>query len=493
MAQGSGPALQGLIPGSFAHQPSGVQYTMGVEDGTAQMRYTRPVTHARGALDGAVNLTYFLGSGHRGRTYLYQREGYWYELPINWYTRRGAWDMLPGYGHAASMPTAQLPADANCLHCHATAITQPSPVAGNRFGAAPFAQGGIGCSACHGDPAAHLRSGGRVAMVDPDKLPAARRDSVCLQCHLEGEALAFLPGKSMATFQPGDNLAETAVYFVRASHVGGGNRATSQYEALLRSACRRTVGDSMTCTTCHDPHASPVAAAERVAWFRGRCLSCHTSPAMATHHPEQQDCASCHMPSRPATDVSHEQVTDHDIEARPGRGTPSQALPNAVEDTLVPVGGGPVGPREQGLAYAQTAEQGDGHAAVRARALLEQAEAAGSNDAVLHSRLGYLLQRAGEAERARAEYIAALNQDVWEPSALANLAVLDASTGHLPEAMRLLDRLLTANPGQTSAGLNLALLDCSTGQAQKAAAVLDRLALFNPDDPVLRRFRPPGN
>ncbi len=493
MAQGSGSALEGLEIGSYTHPASGIHYTVNKEGDAAVLHYARASTDPQRALEGSMRLEYFIGSGKHGRTYLYRQDGFWYELPINWYTRRGAWGMLPGFDRATSMPLN--PTDANCLHCHATSLAQSLPQAANHFADAPFAQGGVGCAACHGDPAAHLASGGRAAMVAPAKLTPAKRDSVCLQCHLEGEALAYLPGRSLAAFQPGEDLAATAVYFVRASRAGGGARAASQYEALLRSACHRATGDSLTCTTCHDPHATPATAAERVAWFRGRCLSCHTGPAMAAHHPEQPDCASCHMPSRATTDVSHEQVTDHDIEVyrKDGRAA-HRELPAAPgsEDLLVAVGDAKAGTREQGLAYAQLAMAGDAALAPRARELLEQAERAGASDPALHARLGYLLQRAGDAKRARAEYTAALNQDLWEPSALANLAVLDATEGRLPEAVRLLDRLVAGNPGQTSAGLNLALLLCSGGQGARASAVLVRLAAFNPDDPALRRFRASG-
>ncbi len=484
MAGGSGPALDGLVTGSYTHAPSGIRYTVSREGDQAVLRYTRK----SGGLDGSMRLAYFIGSGKHGRTYLYRQDGFWYESPINRYTRRAAWGMLPGFDAARNMPLN--PTDANCLHCHATGLAQALPQAANHFAGVPFAQGGVGCAACHGDPAAHLASAGRVATVNPAKLTSSKRDSVCLQCHLEGDALAYLPGRSLATFKPGEDLAETAVYFVRASRAGGGGRAASQYEALLRSACRRAVGDRFSCTTCHNPHATPATRGEAVAWFRGRCLSCHTGPAMAAHHPEQPDCAGCHMPSRATTDVSHEQVTDHDIEVYGKAGKP--ALPLG-DDTLVAVGGIKAGAREQGLAYAQLAMAGDANAAPRATALLVEAESEGANDPALHARLGYLEQRAGDAKRARAEYVAALNGDLWEPSALANLAVLDAVEGRVGDAVRLLERLLTANPGQTGPGLNLALLLCSSGHGAEASAVLGRLAVFNPDDPALRRFRASGN
>ena len=230
------------------------------------------------------------------------------------------------------------------------------------------------------------------------------RDSVCLQCHLEGDAAIYRAGESLAAYRPGEDLARFVVYFVDASRAEDGGRATSQYEALLRSACKRASGDKLTCTTCHDPHGSPTAA-ERVGFYRGKCLACHTGEKMATeHHPEQQDCAVCHMPTRQTTDVSHEQLTDHDIERVPGKARVERI---SVRTKLIPVGGVSAGDRELGLAYAQFAERGNQQAGEKALALLRKAEAEGANDAESHVRLGFLEQVSGHPDEAQREYQAA--------------------------------------------------------------------------------------
>ena len=277
------------------------------------------------ALHGEKQLIYFIGSGHRGRTYLYQEKGLWFEAPINYYSKKQLWDMAPNYSATKSMPAA-LPVDSNCLHCHATAVQAALPEARNKYDGPPFQQGGIGCAACHGDPSKHLAEQGHGPIVDPARLTPGRRDSICLQCHLEGDVAIYRAGTSLAQFRAGDDLADYAVYFVKASAESGGGRASSQYEALLRSACKVASGDKLTCTTCHDPHSSP-SAEERVSYFRNKCLTCHTGPRMAAgHHPEQKDCAVCHMPTREPTDISHEQATDHNIQRRPSTTAPGLRL-----------------------------------------------------------------------------------------------------------------------------------------------------------------------
>jgi predicted CXXCH cytochrome family protein len=490
MARGSGVATDGLLPGSFHDKTSDIDYSVFKRDGAAWMTYTRAATSKQGELSGEQQLLYYIGSGHRGRTYLMQQRGQWFELPINYYTRQSAWAMAPAFDNRTTMP-APLPVDPNCLHCHATDIQPNLPTARSRFATVPFRQGGIGCSSCHGDPTQHLATQGRGAIVNPANLSIARRDSSCIQCHLEGNAIVYRPGKSLAKFKAGDDLTDFAVYFVRSHEEGDGRRATSQYEALLRSACKRASGDKLTCTTCHDPHFDP-SPAERVQYFRAKCLACHTSPAMKTHHSEEQDCAKCHMLSRSTTDISHEQVTDHDIEARPTTSASAHFL-EAASDELVPVGGSPAGDREYGLAYAQEAQQGDRHAAERALTLLTKAAAAGASDPELNSRLGYLQHISGQPEKARASYTAVLNADPYEPSALANLAVLDASAGRLNEATHLLERLVAGDPTQTAAGLNLVYIDCKLGRGAQALTVLHQLEAASPDDPKLRVYERTGN
>ncbi len=500
MARGSGIATDALETGTFTHTPSGVTYRIFLREAAASMSFDRaPASPQAQPLHGERELRYFIGSGHRGRTYLYQIDGEWFELPINFYTRQNALRMAPAYDAVKAMP-APLPVDPNCLHCHATAVQPSLPTARNRFaGGTPFAQAGIGCSACHGDPAAHLADPAHNAILNPAKLSPARRDSTCLQCHLEGDAVVYRPGRSLAQFRPGDDLADTAVYFVRASQAAGGNRATSQYEALLRSACKAGSGDRLTCTTCHDPHSSP-APAERVSFFRAKCLSCHTSPALATaHHTEQPDCAACHMPTRNTVDISHEQVTDHNIQRRPPSASVKLASFEQADD-LVPVGHVEASAREFGLAYAQMAQRGDIRAGGKALRLLTQAVAAqpagslssATPDPDLHTQLGFLNQVSGRAAVARSEYAAALSANPFQTTALGNLAVLDATSGRAGEAVRLLSRLIDADPSQTAAGLNLAYIECQLGQRDAAETLLAELARFNPDDPQLRTFRSTG-
>lgn len=480
MAHASGDASSGLIPGEFLHRASGLQYRLFLRDEEAWLSYDRPGGKGVAELGGEQRLRYFIGSGHRGRTYLFERDGYWFESPVNWYSKKHLWDMNPKSLNATEMPFT-LQVDASCLHCHTSGAAMSLPGARNHFAGAPFAHGGITCESCHGDATAHLSSGGRAAILNPAKLTGARRDSVCLQCHLEAEVAVDQPGRQLNDFHPGQNLFEDVAFFLHQGEMGAGARATSQWEALVQSACYRMSGGRMTCTTCHDPHSDP-APEQRVAFFRSKCLACHGEAGfVARHHPEQPDCTACHMARENTENVAHEQVTDHFIQKRPSAWRDAQTV--ATGD-LQPVAGSRAAQRDLGLAYAELAIQGDEAAAQRAQDLLQRAQKSASQapDAELEAKLGYVDLSLGDMGDAAREYEAALALDPGRSVVAADLALIDAKRHQLTEALRLWQKAFEENPAGTAAGYDLAVAECMQGHAAAASATLERVVSFAPDD-----------
>jgi predicted CXXCH cytochrome family protein len=485
MALASGLADKGFIPADFRHSASGIDYRVEEEQGKVWLSYLR--NDSSRPLEGKQELRYFLGSGKRGRTYLFEQQGYWFEAPINWYAKKHIWDMTPNYLDSRTMPLT-LPVDPGCLRCHASGPASNLPDARNHYAGEPFAEGGITCTACHGDARAHLVSGGNAHLLDLKTLESVRRDSICLNCHLEGQAAVEHGSKPIEAFAPGDNLFDFIVFFVYRSENGSGGRATSQWEALLKSACKQKSGDRLTCTTCHDPHGSP-APAERVGFYRSRCLECHGRPGFAEgHHPENQDCTACHMARPPSNDIAHEQVTDHWIRRR----VMQDRLPLASRGELIPVGGVAASDRDFGLAYAQMALRGDSAAGPRALELLRAAEKeanGASRDHALHAQLGFLEQTSGQIEASAAEYKQALEADSFDSLAAGDLALIDAQRKDYSEAQGLWRQVFEHDPTQLQAGMNLAIVDCGEGERDAALAVLDRIVLFQPDDERARMFQ----
>jgi hypothetical protein len=490
MARASGNAADGLLPGEFLHALSGIEYRLFLSNGHAWLSYDRADSSPDRSLHGQQELIYYIGSGNRGRTYLFQRDGFWFESPVNWYSKSRLWDMNPKSLNAKEMPFT-LPVDSTCVHCHTSGGRPSLPGSRNHFAGPPFLYGGITCEACHGNPEEHLARKGHGPILNPATLSGSRRVSVCLQCHLEGEIAVNQLGRSLQMFQPGDDLSEDVRFFVHEGEVGAHGRATSQWEALLQSACYRKSEGRLSCITCHDPHEVP-APEERVAYYRSKCLTCHADAGfIARHHPEKQDCSACHMAREKTEDVAHEQVTDHFIQERPSKWERDEA---SHQEILMAVGGEQASARDLGLAYAQLAVRGDANAAVEAQRLLKDAEneeqkrAIPARDADLHTELGFLDLNAGDTSAAVQEYESALAADPHNSVAAGDLAVLNARSHHLEEAVRLWRSVAEDDPGETAAGFDLAVGACMIGDSGSAIQALERVVEFSPDNLKARQL-----
>jgi predicted CXXCH cytochrome family protein len=512
MANASGNATDpgAVIPGGFTHQPSGITYKVFLTGAkpslSAWLDYSRPASTAANApapLDGHQQLILYIGSDHRGRTFLYGIEDWWFEAPINYYRSTAGYDMAPNYLHVKQMPF-NLPVDSACLHCHASSVQIQQQGTLNRYpvpsgyppnSSLPFLQGGITCEACHGDATAHIASNGKAAVVNPSKLAPDRRDAICYRCHLEGETNVQNSARSPAEFKPGDRLEEFLTYFIRATP-GGPTRAVSEVEALNLSRCKRVSGDRMTCTTCHDPHGDP-APADRVAFYRGRCLQCHTQEKFVSlssphaHHPEQHDCTVCHMPRLNAEDVAHEQTTEHRIPARPGEYS-NQAIAqkdflafsgaSPDPEKLIPVPGTTATPRDIAVATFNLIATGDLAAAQAALPLLESAYKQNPHDTQVLIDLAWLAQQRGDTRRATDLYSAALLEDPDNIAANTDFGVLLARAGNLQQAAQRWNVVFRRNPSISELGYDLGQIECALGNRVSAQNLLNRLLTFNPDD-----------
>jgi len=478
MSHASGPASDNPMVGDFFHKKSGVNYRISSEDGKLWLSFERP---GDPALHGKRELLYYIGQGRRGRTYLYSLDGFLFEAPVNWYTDRHLWAMAPAYGNVREAPM-NLPALTSCLDCHVSGIQPPIAGTENRYTMPVFAYSGVTCERCHGPGAAHVNGG---TIVNPSKLPAERRDAVCMQCHLEGNAAIERSGKHLYQFRPGDDLSDYIRYYVHAEEPASGLRAASQFEALAQSLCKKKSGAAMSCTSCHDPHRS-VPADERVAFYRQKCLACHAE-LTTKHRAKQADCVSCHMPANLSSDVAHTEVTDHRIPRRPNSGP---ALENAIAPQssplprLVPF---PVSPvtehddRDLALAWATMTDSGDAAVLKQAEQLLRKAVQQSPNDPAVLSSLAYVEQKRGATQDARENYRRALALDPNLLDAATNLGVIEANSGHLREAVTLWEAAFARAPGRSGIGMNLARTFCAAGQLDDARKSTLRVLQFNPD------------
>ena len=128
-----------------------------------------------------------------------------------------------------------------------------------------------------------MKDPAKIKMVNPGRLEPERRDAVCSQCHLTGEARIEKPGRKFVEYQAGDRLSDYATYFVWS--LGRRDlKVTSHVEKLAASACKSASGDALWCGTCHDPHNNADKSQQA-------CLGCHK-----TAHRQDERCVTCHMP-----------------------------------------------------------------------------------------------------------------------------------------------------------------------------------------------------
>jgi hypothetical protein len=475
MAHASGPAAENFIPADFTRAKSGVHYRISEQDGHVWLTFDRPEDPT---VRGQRELLYYIGSGYRGLTYLFSTDGYVFESPINWYGKKGVWDMTPAYQNAKEIPL-NLPAFTSCLRCHVSEMQPPINGTENRYTMPLFIHSGVTCERCHGPGSVHLKGG---PIVNPAKLTPERRDQVCMQCHLEGRVAIERAGRHVYEYQPGDNLSDFIRYYVLADSSRLG--AVSQVEAISESICKKKSGDSMSCTSCHDPHDSP-SAEHRISYYRDKCLACHGPAFGAKHHPSQPDCAGCHMPSSQSKDVAHTQVTDHRIFRRPEvshqlMGSPGQ--PAGLQ--LVPFPGSAETEndvRDLALAWESLAESGVEAAAPEAERRLRSSYKESPDDPAVLSALGYIEQKRGASDRARQLYEKAIALDPDSIDAATNLGVIEARAGQLREAVRLWQGAFQRAPGRSVIGMNIARVFCEAGKIDEARSFTLRVLEFNPD------------
>ncbi len=390
---------------------------------------------------GSSTIDYFIGSNAAGRTYLREREGYLFELPVTWYAQKQAWDASPGYEKDSEVRLTRA-VEPTCLQCHSSRVR---PVLGtqNRYGDPPFLENGVACERCHGPGSEHAQNPAKSPMVNPAKLDAERRDAVCIQCHLTGEARIDRAGRKFSEYRAGDRLSDVATYFVW--KLGRRDlKVTSHVEKLAGSTCKTAAGDKLWCGTCHEPHTNADKTQQA-------CVGCHTEA-----HRQQERCATCHMPRTLAVDANHGVMTDHSI-PRTGK---SVAAP--AQKTLVPfLGTGD--DRALGLAYAELGDR-------RAKEFLLRAA---PQDWPVRLRLAVLEP---DAARAAQLYESVLRENPYEPAALVNLGTHLARLGRYTEAGQLWDRALLTNPALEEAVLNLA----QVRPPKDARALLLRYLEFNP-------------
>jgi len=436
----------------------------------------------RSGVSGEYPIAYVIGSGHRAFGYLVQIGDYLFQSPLTWQTQEKAWTMAPGYEDNPA-PDFTRPVSFECLLCHSGKV---KPVQGtrNRYENPPVQEEGISCERCHGPGTQHAANPSRANIVNPARLAPDARDSVCEQCHLQGEARILNPGKSWDDFRPGTPLETTFTVFTGDSGDNSPLRVVSQAQQLRRSLCWRKSAQQLWCGTCHDPHSEPK---DKAAYYREKCLGCHGKTLAQDHQAAKNDCTACHMAQRGTIDGAHAAFTDHQIRRHPVK--EELARKPAL---LVPWRPAPEAwsVRNLGLAYLTVgAQQQSAELLAKAFPLIAEARQAFPQDGELIAGLGVYADLKGMYRKAAEIFELAIQQRPDDMASYQGAASAWMDAGYPDKAIRNLQAAIQADPADETSYVMLAEIYGKMNDIDEQNRVLDLYLKFRPQsiDFQLRR------
>jgi len=312
-----------------AHDPfstPGFRYQI-VHQGKSTQHKESVIVQGQGIAETTAEVQFGLGSGHYGRGYLIEHDGWLFSSPISWFSAKGIWDLSPGYEKVN--PHFDRPITPECLFCHAN-YAEHEPNTANRYRQPIFRGYAIGCERCHGPGELHVtrrEQGGAPqanfdeTIVNPARLEHSLREAICQQCHLQGVQRVFRRGRDTFDFRPGLPLHLFMSDFVKPPDQSGGLKFVGSVEQMYASRCfQKSAGkNKLGCISCHEPHSVP-GEDEKLDFYRGRCLNCHKDKLCSLPEPErreiQDNCIACHM-TKSGSDIKHTAVSDHRILRRP--------------------------------------------------------------------------------------------------------------------------------------------------------------------------------
>jgi len=273
---------------------SGSGFTYRIQHNAAGATYTVADNHS----SITAPLVWAFGAGSTGQTYLFERNGAWYEAAVSFYPAIQALDWTPGHSTRTHRDLEEALGRKlegvevrRCFGCYSTSAKW------NPAAKLESIVPGVSCERCHQNGAQHaaaVRKGdtggaaiAKLATLGPEDLSA-----ICGDCH--------------------STWAEVAANGPR-----GILNVRHQFFRLAGSRCYDVADRRISCTSCHDLHAHTTSA---TASYDSRCQACHMA---GKHCPvATSGCIGCHMPKIEIPGL-HTQFTDHRIRvARSGQPYP---------------------------------------------------------------------------------------------------------------------------------------------------------------------------
>ena len=258
-----------------------------------------------------VSLPIHWSFGAGGQTWVFEREGRFYESLVSFYPAIDGLDTTIGdeslVPHNIEEAYGRLLTDVEtkaCFGCHATNTLMDGRL--NLDSLKP----GVQCERCHTGAATHMAEAPLKKLTSlPQDLGDLSSESIsnyCGQCHRTWETVVRnrWRGEMNVRFQP---------------------------YRLANSKCFNGSDPRISCLACHEPHHDVTRGSSQ---YDAKCLACHASSASlvptegatAKACPvAKTNCTSCHMPKvKLPGEGSHLTLTDHQIRiVRPGGAYPN--------------------------------------------------------------------------------------------------------------------------------------------------------------------------
>lgn len=481
----------GSLPADASVTQPGSALTFSVSHNESGWRQTESEP---GAFSVDHPLSYTVGSGANGLTFLIRRGDFLFQAPLSYYSRTGKWDLSPGYEHVELGFNRAVPEE--CINCHAGRAS-PKPTPAGAYADPPFQELAIGCENCHGPGEAHVKSLGKSAgsIVNPAKLAPRLAENICLNCHQRGDARVTQPGKSYLDFRPGEWLFDTAVVFKEPVQTPEQQQADllEHFSAMQASRCFRESAGKLSCLTCHDPHNQPgkQGQPEPVAFYRAKCLTCHQESScrlplkQRTAQTPPDNCAGCHMPKRDVLQISHSALTNHRIPARPDEAPPPSSEKEVEGLVVVDPPGTPMKLSKGVLlrAYRSLMDR-DPDYQKRYLALLDELARSQPGDTFVQAALGDKAYSDGRSEEAIEHLKLALPENL--PAVYLELGQSLAKIGQNQEAIEYLKKGVELDPYNATMAKTLILEYINTKSYAEAKLLMEKYVESFPEDSLMR-------
>ena len=498
-------SVAGKAPtGGTAFEVGSSRFTVENRDGRTFHKESQRDDQGKIVAEVEAEVSHAVGSGERAISYLLEHDGRLFQSPITWYARKNQWGLSPSYDRMNNH--FDRPIVPQCLFCHANRV-EPVALTLNKYETPIFQTGhAIGCERCHGPGELHVQGqnvvdGRDLTIVNPKRLTPILREAVCEQCHLLGDQRVERAGRQTFDYRPGLPLTAFVAIFERRRE--GDRKFGGHVEQMHASRCFRESDGRFGCVSCHNPHKVP-AAEERVAYFRGKCLTCHEQKGCSLPTAERtaripnDSCIQCHMPGFSKTEITHIATTDHRILRDPGadpqkpRGVVSSGAPLVLfhADTL---DADELAATDRELGIALTLE---GQMIVDARLrtnigataqpFLEQALSVWPDDSVAGLALARSLRLQGRQNEALLGYEQVLKISLHDESALDESSSLALDLGKRQIATKNANQAARLNPWSSGLREQLAKILSLDQTWEEAAGEASEALRLNPFRTVAR-------